>query len=304
MPYICPVCGFPDLLDPPRSKSGGGSYEICPSCRFQFGYHDDAYTYEEWRQRWIKDGMGFWAYWERPRGWDPVEQLRNLVALGADIDLEKAARAADATRYRADIIAKEFSKDYHWARPETLYHHSVRHDKDFGATGPASYARKAQEFLRRARAEGLPTKIDSEGVIRIYEPATNTFGAYNADGATKAFFKPSTGRRYFDRQPGNSSNLLGGIEMPYRGLEMPYICPVCGFPDLLDPPRSKSGGGSYENCPCCGFEFGYDDDDRGFTYEEWRQQWIEGGMLWRERPAYPPFGWDPVEQLRNLEKLK
>ncbi|CAB4243605.1 Pyocin large subunit-like protein (fragment) [Methylacidimicrobium sp. AP8] len=38
----------------------------------------------------------------------------------------------------------------------------------------------AQEFLRRAQAEGLPTKVDSKGVIRIYDPATNTFGSYNA----------------------------------------------------------------------------------------------------------------------------
>ncbi|CAB4243600.1 Pyocin large subunit-like protein (fragment) [Methylacidimicrobium sp. AP8] len=69
--------------------------------------------------------------------------------------------------------------------------------------------------MGRAQAEGLPTKIDSEGVIRIYDPATNTFGSYNADGTTRTFYKPYGGepkkaQAYFDRQPGNSPNLLGG----------------------------------------------------------------------------------------------
>ena len=81
---------------------------------------------------------------------------------------------------------------------------------------------------------------------------------------------------------------------------MPYQCPVCGFPGLEEPPRSSSGGGSYEICPSCGFEFGVTDDDRGFSYEAWRMLWIEERMPWRDEGISDrPEGWDPADQLRR-----
>ena len=61
---------------------------------------------------------------------------------------------------------------------------------------------------------------------------------------------------------------------------MNHTCPVCAYPGLEEPPRSNSGGGSYEICPCCGFQFGVSDDDDGLTYEVWREHWVADGMLW------------------------
>jgi hypothetical protein len=69
--------------------------------------------------------------------------------------------------------------------------------------------------------------------------------------------------------------------------------------DLEKPPRSASGGGSYEICPCCSFEFGYHDDAQGFSYEEWRRLWIAEGMPWSWPSHGSPPDWDPVEQLRR-----
>lgn len=78
-----------------------------------------------------------------------------------------------------------------------------------------------------------------------------------------------------------------------------HMCPVCGFPNLDEPPRSSSGGGSYEICPSCGFEFGVSDDDLGFTYDQWRERWIVNGMPWDSADIEPPpDGWDPREQLK------
>ena len=79
-------------------------------------------------------------------------------------------------------------------------------------------------------------------------------------------------------------------------------CPVCGYPGLTEPPRSpNSGGGSYEICSSCGFEFGVSDDDRGFTYNDWRQEWVANGMPWRSEGIEPlPAGWDPQAQLQRL----
>lgn len=81
-----------------------------------------------------------------------------------------------------------------------------------------------------------------------------------------------------------------------------HVCPVCGYPQLHESPRSpRTGGGSYEICPSCGFEFGVTDDDRGFTYDSWRTRWIEMGMPWSSEGIEPaPADWDPPAQLRSI----
>jgi hypothetical protein len=85
---------------------------------------------------------------------------------------------------------------------------------------------------------------------------------------------------------------------------MMHTCPVCGYPALAEPPRSRSGGGSYEICPSCGFEFGVTDDDRGFSYAEWRQRWVESGMPWSSEGIEPhPTDWDPGAQLHAAPVL-
>ncbi|MDQ2868647.1 MAG: hypothetical protein M3R59_09605 [Verrucomicrobiota bacterium] len=80
---------------------------------------------------------------------------------------------------------------------------------------------------------------------------------------------------------------------------MKHTCPVCGYPKLKEPPRSTSGGGSYEICPSCGFQFGVSDDDGGFTYDTWRARWRSEGMKWSST-AKPTAHWDPVAQLASL----
>ena len=64
----------------------------------------------------------------------------------------------------------------------------------------------ASAFLQRARVEGLPAKVDSSGVLRVFDPRSGAFAAYNRNGTTKTFFKPGS-PGYFDRQPGRPVNL-------------------------------------------------------------------------------------------------
>ena len=81
-----------------------------------------------------------------------------------------------------------------------------------------------------------------------------------------------------------------------------FVCPVCGFACLTEPPYwPGTQDPSFEICPSCTFQFGYDDLDQGFTYEQWRQQWIADGMPWRNRSRPAPPGWDPVAQLGNVQ---
>ena len=84
MAYTCPVCGFAGLEEKPRDPAAGGSYEICPSCGFQFGVTDDdrGITYEEWRSRWVADGLRWNSEGIEPppANWDPRGQLERLLS--------------------------------------------------------------------------------------------------------------------------------------------------------------------------------------------------------------------------------
>lgn len=78
-----------------------------------------------------------------------------------------------------------------------------------------------------------------------------------------------------------------------------FCCPVCGFVGLHEQPRTASGGGSYEFCPSCDFEFGVTDDDLGYSDDDWRKKWVEDGMPWRSGNRPKPANWNPVNQLRG-----
>lgn len=74
---------------------------------------------------------------------------------------------------------------------------------------------------------------------------------------------------------------------------MTYLCPVCGYDQLENPPER------YEICPCCGTEF--ENDDELLTHEELRREWIAGGMKWWSTSDRVPSSWNPTVQLRNLD---
>jgi len=93
-----------------------------------------------------------------------------------------------------------------WGNIASLPDHFARHGSDFGAKDPEDYARMAWEFLQRGKAEGLPAKQDETGVLRVFDPGSGAFAAYNRDQTTKTFFKPGN-RDYFARQPGRNIDL-------------------------------------------------------------------------------------------------
>ena len=89
--FTCPVCGYPCLDEEPESVEGGGSsYEICPSCGFQFGVTDDARgeTYSSWRAKWVAKGMPWDSegIYPRPERWNPAAQLALLLDSGGQAD--------------------------------------------------------------------------------------------------------------------------------------------------------------------------------------------------------------------------
>jgi hypothetical protein len=70
--YPCPVCGFPNLPDPPVDMS----YEICPSCGTEFGYTDFRRSHDELMSAWLRTGPRWFATWvAAPAEWNGRRQL-------------------------------------------------------------------------------------------------------------------------------------------------------------------------------------------------------------------------------------
>jgi transcription elongation factor Elf1 len=75
-----------------------------------------------------------------------------------------------------------------------------------------------------------------------------------------------------------------------------FTCPVCGFAELTEPHVDVTGSPTYSICPCCGVQFGADDQQK--THAELRQAWIASGAQWWSQNQAAPDGWDADEQLR------
>ena len=105
-----------------------------------------------------------------------------------------------ATVGRADIAAPPTRQT--WGNVSTLQDHFDRHGRDFFSKSPDDYAAQAWRLLQRALAESLPMKLDdTDGTLRVFDPQTRAFAAYNSAGRTKTFFKPESSS-YWQRQPG------------------------------------------------------------------------------------------------------
>lgn len=77
----CPVCGYGGLHEEPFDDADAPSYEICPCCGTEFGYHDAKTPHRALRQKWIAKGSPWHSRVKpSPQGWDPAEQLRSLTA--------------------------------------------------------------------------------------------------------------------------------------------------------------------------------------------------------------------------------
>jgi predicted RNA-binding Zn-ribbon protein involved in translation (DUF1610 family) len=76
-----------------------------------------------------------------------------------------------------------------------------------------------------------------------------------------------------------------------------YTCPVCGFPGLSEPAYDEHHCASFEICPSCGTEFGYDDATR--SHHDLRVAWLAVGAPWRSQAIRPRPDWDAEKQLQN-----
>ena len=84
------------------------------------------------------------------------------------------------------------------------------------------------------------------------------------------------------------------------------ICLICGY-DGLSKPAWIDDSPSFEICPSCGTEFGYDDwvrvgERRAVRQGELREAWKAAGCPWWSQNRPPPAGWDSGKQLKRIEE--
>ena len=88
---------------------------------------------------------------------------------------------------------------------------------------------------------------------------------------------------------------------------MSKLCPVCGY--QLDCPAWSDDLPSFEICPCCGTQFGYDDfcggdaDARRNWWRQARRDWVANGMQWwSDNP--PPDRCDAASQVAQITDIR
>jgi hypothetical protein len=175
---------------------GAISFTVAPAALASGGYDEEVCIYDGLHQRSEVTSPAD----PRSGGFDDADvagQVHYWAGIGAPWPSSGHLVATNATD---DVL--RLSTEQSWGNLDTLDDHFIRHGADFGATSADDYAARASEFFQRAQQQGLPTRIDADGVIRIYDPATNTFGAYNATGTTRTFFTPKRGIDYWLDQPG------------------------------------------------------------------------------------------------------
>jgi len=84
-----------------------------------------------------------------------------------------------------------------------------------------------------------------------------------------------------------------------------YCCRVCGFDyDAIGcepsefPWHEHGKSPTFDNCVCCGSEFGFHDYTRKKTLES-RENWIQEGMTF-DLPQFKPVSWNAEEQLNTI----
>ena len=79
-----------------------------------------------------------------------------------------------------------------------------------------------------------------------------------------------------------------------------YNCRVCGLNQGFEPWENNGERPTHAICPCCGADFGYD-DETPLTTKKYRIEWLNNGAQWF-CPNEKPENWSLEEQLKNIPK--
>ena len=90
------------------------------------------------------------------------------------------------------------SVSYHFRSKKLLNQHYEKHGKEMGFASAAEYEKAASDVINSLDALFKLEAEDGDGVYYIEE--TNEFAILSTDGYIRTYFKPSGGKKYFDKQ--------------------------------------------------------------------------------------------------------
>jgi hypothetical protein len=77
-----------------------------------------------------------------------------------------------------------------------------------------------------------------------------------------------------------------------------YFCRICGHKQSEAPWGTDGRTPTFDYCPCCGVEFGYQDCNLK-AVRAFRENWLKKGAVWSE-PEKLIKPWNLAEQLKNI----
>lgn len=76
-------------------------------------------------------------------------------------------------------------------------------------------------------------------------------------------------------------------------------CRICGYLPPEPPWGINGDAPTFEICPCCGVEWGYEDVSQT-SADRFRQRWLAGGAPWQDKRT-PQDGLGVQERLARLQ---
>lgn len=114
----------------------------------------------------------------------------------------KAVSAATATTAAFDDYSDNTNVEYHFRTKKQLEQHFQKHGdefrEDFGYKTAKEYEKGASDVINNSAALHKTEKEDGDGVY--YIESTNEFVILSTDGYIRTYFRPSSGRKYYDKQ--------------------------------------------------------------------------------------------------------
>ena len=78
----------------------------------------------------------------------------------------------------------------------------------------------------------------------------------------------------------------------------PRYCRVCGY-EPEEPPWGEAGDfGTFDICPCCCVEWGYEDSSEAAA-AQYRERWLRDGAVWADRHT-PQDGLTVEKRLKRV----
>ena len=88
--------------------------------------------------------------------------------------------------------------NYHFRNEELLVQHFEKHGIEMGFNSKEEYEKAACDIVNNKEALHKKEKEDNDDIY--YLEATNDFVVVSFDGYIRTYFRPDSGKRYFEKQ--------------------------------------------------------------------------------------------------------